>query len=177
MPTVDDRQSTSRSSIDPEQQDTTGTDGTASSGFSDGSFRTTATTSALSSSGDSTTKASNAEADAPSPHQTMTTPSASGSELPTTTYEEYLKSIKLNLGLDFDLKDLSEEQKQNFNDLGKAYGLDPANSQVLVDAYMKLALQIIAAKMTPEQRQIVGFNLKDLVSSCIMNGEPCDMIK
>ncbi|KAH7666401.1 Na+ channel [Aphelenchoides avenae] len=30
--------------------------------------------------------------------------------------------------------------------------------------------------MSPEERQVVGFQLKDLVSSCIMDGEPCDMI-
>ncbi|KAH7701025.1 hypothetical protein AAVH_31850, partial [Aphelenchoides avenae] len=51
-------------------------------------------------------------------------PSAGASDLTTTTYDEYLKNIKLNVGLDFDLEGLSEEQKQNFDDLSKAYGLN-----------------------------------------------------
>lgn len=42
---------------------------------------------------------------------------------------------------------------------------------------MKQALQIVAAKMSPELRQILGFQLKDLVSSCIINGDPCDQAK
>lgn len=45
-----------------------------------------------------------------------------------------------------------------------------------MDANMKQALETVAATMSLEQRQIVGFQLKDLVSSCIMNGEPCDMV-
>ncbi|KAH7708924.1 Degenerin unc-8 [Aphelenchoides avenae] len=103
-------------------------------------------------------------------------PSASVSELTTTDYGQYLKGIKLNLGLDFDLKDLSEEQKKDLDSISTAYGLNPSNSQVLIDGYMKLGLQIVAAKMSPEERQVVGFQLKDLVSSCIINGEPCDSI-
>ncbi|KAH7705956.1 degenerin unc-8 [Aphelenchoides avenae] len=83
-------------------------------------------------------------------------------------------NIKLNLSLDFDLEDLSEEQKKNLEDLSNAYGLDPSSNQVVVDANMKQALQIVAAKMSPELRQILGFQLKDLVSSCIINGDPCD---
>ncbi|KAH7707552.1 degenerin unc-8 [Aphelenchoides avenae] len=94
----------------------------------------------------------------------------------TTTYGENLKGIKLNLGLDFDLKDLSEEQKKDLESISIAYGLNPSNSQVLIDGFMKLGLQIVAAKMSPEERQAVGFQLKDLVSSCIINGEPCDSI-
>ncbi|KAH7712987.1 degenerin unc-8 [Aphelenchoides avenae] len=177
MPTVDDEQSTTRTSTDPEHHATTDSGVNWPEGHTNhAKSRTSSTTTSQDASANTPTQESNAEGDAPHAKYTTPDPTASGSELPTTTYEEYLKGIKLNLGLHFDLKDLTEEQKQNFNDLGKAYGLDPANSQVLVDAYMKLALQIIAAKMTPEQRQIVGFQLKDLVSSCIMNGEPCDMI-
>lgn len=40
---------------------------------------------------------------------------------------------------------------------------------------MKLALLTVAAKMSPDVRQTVGFGLKDLISSCIFNGDPCDM--
>ncbi|KAH7696571.1 hypothetical protein AAVH_36358 [Aphelenchoides avenae] len=51
------------------------------------------------------------------------------------------------------------------------------SSQVTIDANMKQALLIVAAKMSLEQRQILGFQLKDLVSSCIINGDPCDTNK
>ncbi|KAH7694800.1 CRE-DEL-1 protein, partial [Aphelenchoides avenae] len=51
----------------------------------------------------------------------------------------------------------------------------PSNSQVVVDGFMKQALQTVASKMSPELRQTLGFKLKDLVSSCIMDGEPCDI--
>ncbi|KAH7694385.1 degenerin unc-8, partial [Aphelenchoides avenae] len=175
-PTVDDRQSTTRSSKDPEQHATAGTDDNISSGGSDGTTHTSATASAYDSSVNRNTKTPNAEGEESTPHQSTINPNESGSEHTTSTYEEYLKGIKLNLGLDFDLKDLTNEQKKNFEDLGKAYGLDPSKSQVLLDAYMKLALQIVAAKMSPQERQVVGFQLKDLVSSCIMNGEPCDLV-
>ncbi|KAH7717283.1 degenerin unc-8 [Aphelenchoides avenae] len=103
-------------------------------------------------------------------------PSSKQPQHTTTSYEEYLKNIKLNLSLNFDLDALTDEQLKNLKDLSNAYRLNASNSQVLVDAFMKLALQTVAAKMSTETRQIVGFQLKDLVSSCIMNGESCDMV-
>lgn len=123
-PTVDDRQSTTRSSKDPEQHATAGTDDNISSGGSDGTTHTSATASAYDSSVNRNTKTPNAEGEESTPHQSTINPNESGSEHTTSTYEEYLKGIKLNLGLDFDLKDLTNEQKKNFEDLGKAYGLD-----------------------------------------------------
>ncbi|KAH7722928.1 hypothetical protein AAVH_09584, partial [Aphelenchoides avenae] len=82
----------------------------------------------------------------------------------------------MKFDLDFEINDLPEEQTENFEYLSKAYGLEPAQDMALVDANMKQALETVAATMSLEQRQIVGFQLKDLVSSCIMNGEPCDMV-
>ncbi|KAH7709185.1 Degenerin unc-8 [Aphelenchoides avenae] len=123
------------------------------------------------------TKVSNAGGDGSVPDHTTSTPNASDSERSTTTYETSLKNVKLNLSVDFDLADLNEEEKKNLESISKAYGLDHSNDQVVVDAKMKEALQIIAAKMTPELRQKLGFKLKDLTSSCIMNGEPCDLEK
>ncbi|KAH7709007.1 hypothetical protein AAVH_23724 [Aphelenchoides avenae] len=125
MPTVDDGQSTTLTSTDPEHHATTDSGVKWPEGHTNNAkARTYSTPTSQDGSADITTKESNAEGVAPDAKYTTPDPNASGSELPTTTYEEYLKSIKLNLGLDFDLKDLSEEQKQNFNDLGKAYGLD-----------------------------------------------------
>lgn len=119
MTTVDDHKSTTWSS--PGQHATTGTDGNTYNGGSDGSSRTTAATSALSSNTDLTTKTSNEEGDGSTPHQTPMNQDARGS---TTTYGENLKGIKLNLGLDFDLKDLSEEQKKDLESISIAYGLN-----------------------------------------------------
>lgn len=48
---------------------------------------------------------------------------------------------------------------------------------MVIDARTKLALLTVAAKMSPEERQLLGFGFKDLVSSCIINGEPCNMDK
>lgn len=124
MPTVEDRQSTARSAHEPGHHFTTGTTGNVSDGRSDGSSRTTATTSAPDSSTGFTTKTSDAEGDGSDPHKTTMNPSASVSELTTTDYGQYLKGIKLNLGLDFDLKDLSEEQKKDLDSISTAYGLN-----------------------------------------------------
>lgn len=115
MLTVDDRESTTRSSDDKEKQLTTVSDGNVSGGGSDGMSRIVSTTSALDSSVDLLTKQSNAESDAPND---------AGSDLTTTTYENSLKDIKLNLSLDFDLGDLNEEEKKNLEGIGNAYGLD-----------------------------------------------------
>ncbi|KAH7724026.1 degenerin unc-8 [Aphelenchoides avenae] len=94
--------------------------------------------------------------------------------LTTTSYETYLKDIKLNLNSDFSLSDLTPDQKRDLEALSDAYGLNPNNDVVVIDAVMKQALQTVAAKMSPELRQILGFQLKDLVSACIINGEPCE---
>ncbi|KAH7714742.1 hypothetical protein AAVH_17880 [Aphelenchoides avenae] len=118
MPTVDDGHSTTRSSTDPEHRATTDGGVKRSEGHTNNAKSRTSSTPT------SQDEESNTEGVAPDANYTTSDTNASGSELPTTTNEEYLNSIKLNLGLDFDLKDLSEEQKQNFNDLGKAYGLD-----------------------------------------------------
>ncbi|KAH7699933.1 hypothetical protein AAVH_32956 [Aphelenchoides avenae] len=125
MPTVDDGQSITGSSTDPEHDATTDSGVEWTEGHTDNAkSRTSSTTTSEDGSAGTSTKKSNAEGDAPDAKYTTPDPNTSGSVLQTTTYEEYLKGIKLNLGLDFDLKDLTEEQKQNFNDLGKAYGLD-----------------------------------------------------
>ncbi|KAH7678236.1 hypothetical protein AAVH_41865, partial [Aphelenchoides avenae] len=120
MPTVDGRQSTTRSSIDPGQHATTGSSG----GVSDGSSRKTPTASALDNSVSHMTKVSNAGGDGSVPDHTTSTPNASDSERSTTTYETSLKNVKLNLSVDFDLADLNEEEKKNLESISKAYGLD-----------------------------------------------------
>lgn len=53
-----------------------------------------------------------------------TKPAASGHELTTTSYADYLKNIKLNLSIDFALDDLTQEQRTNLEELRKAYGMD-----------------------------------------------------
>ncbi|KAH7721196.1 degenerin unc-8 [Aphelenchoides avenae] len=85
-----------------------------------------------------------------------------------------LKNITLDLDPDFDLVYLTNEQRKNLDALSNAYGLNPDSDQVSIDARMKEALQVVAATMPPEVRELVGFPLKDLVSSCIINGKPCD---
>ncbi|KAH7706065.1 degenerin unc-8, partial [Aphelenchoides avenae] len=170
------REPTTRSYDRSENHVTTESDGIVPDGNStDGSSSTTATTGPAQGSIEHTTKKSNEEGDGSEADFTTRSPDASGNELTTTSYGDYLKSIKLDLSSDFDLEDLNEEQTRNLEDLSRAYGLDPSTSQVVVDGNMKQALQTIAAKMTPEQRQALGFKLKDLVSSCIMDGERCDM--
>ncbi|KAH7714739.1 degenerin unc-8 [Aphelenchoides avenae] len=171
----DSRQSTTQSSNgDAKHAATDGADEASSEGNNSYGSRTTDTTTyADGRDDDSSVKYNDSENVSVSDPITRK-PAGVDGEPTTTSYEEYLKSIKLNLGLDFDLEDLGEEQRKNLEDLSKAYGLDRSSDQVVIDAIMKQALQTVAAKMSPVLRQILGFQLKDLVSSCIMNGDPCD---
>lgn len=107
---------------------TTGSNGNTSGGESkDGSSRTTATTSRQDGSVDRSTQKPDSESDGLNADFTTEKQYASGHVLTMTTYEDYLKNIKLNLSLDFALGDLTKEQTANLEDLSIVYGLDVSN--------------------------------------------------
>lgn len=139
MSTVDNRRSTTQSKNDPKHHSITCTNVNALGERSDGSPRTTATTT-VDSSVDNTEMTSNAGGDESTPHQTTRIHDAIGSEHTTTSVEGYLENIKLDLSLDFELDALTDEQLKNFEDLSKAYGLDVSVTQTFPEFNRVMAI-------------------------------------
>uniref|UniRef100_A0A914DME5 Uncharacterized protein n=1 Tax=Acrobeloides nanus TaxID=290746 RepID=A0A914DME5_9BILA len=98
----------------------------------------------------------------------------------TTTTSATNYSLK-NLGfaitcpLCFNISNLTQTQTAQLDQLSSLYGLDPDSSQVTIDANFQEALNYVSASMPESEREECGYSLTDLVQSCVIAGNPCNL--
>uniref|UniRef100_A0A914DU34 Uncharacterized protein n=1 Tax=Acrobeloides nanus TaxID=290746 RepID=A0A914DU34_9BILA len=112
------------------------------------------------------------------PNQNKTNQGSTSFPITTTSATDYSLTnldFAITCPLCFNISNLTQAQTAQLDQLSSLYGLNPDNSQVTIDVNFQEALNYVSASMTDLERQECGYSLTDLVQSCVIAGNPCNL--